>query len=892
MNSFTFDSPGWLLLIPAFACLAFLRRGLKLHLPLRAAALVLISLLLANPELRLTQKALDLWVLLDRSHSTEGLVDESLSEWLGILEEAKPSEADRIRIANFGSEVLLQDEGENSVYSAGRELTRTGLALQTALAVADEDRPSRMLLFSDGFSTENLSDLTEKLNAQKIPLDYRLVRDEVADDYRVSRLQLPSRTLMGEPFVISVTCRGFADGALPLEILRDDESLLSTSVTLVNGVGKIELTDRIARPGAYQYRARISPKEDAHPGNNVMEQWTEISGGPRILLLSNYPNDPLARSLERQGFEVELVVETEKVHLGQLAGARACIFNNVPAHQVPREFQKALSFFVRDQGGGFLMIGGNGSFGSGGYHQSPVDELLPVAMELKSEHRKISTALAIVMDRSGSMSAVVGAVTKMDLANNGAVNAVNLLGENDYISVIAVDTMPHFFVPLTRLRGQRDRIINDTRKIQSSGGGIYVFNGLEAGWEELRKAPSKTKHLILFSDASDTEQPADYKDLIEKMRKQDVTISVIGLGTEKDVHAALLEDIATRGKGRIFFTENAAEVPIIFSQETVSVARSAFLDDEVATQPTGKWVELSPQEPKWLPKVDGYNLSYARPKASVDLVSQDEYLAPLVAHMRVGAGRSMAISFPMGGEYSELARAWDGYGDFAQTFSRWLMGLEMPSGLALKHEVEGTTLSLDLLYDPEEWEDKLIESPPTVRLTESDSSDGGYEVMWKRIAPGHFTLTHELNEGSVLRGSVLAGQYQLPFGPIMVGSSVEWAFEPEKIEELRHLSASTGGRELLDLTQAWIRPEQVHVSDIRVWLAVLILLLVLMDALVTRVGWPLWSRSPKSDRVKLPKAAKVKVANEKEVVEKEEPERPASTKESRRSRFDRAKRRR
>jgi len=889
MNTLTFDSPGWLLLIPAFACLAFLRRGLRLNLPLRAAVLVLISLLLANPILQRAQQSLDLWILLDRSHSTEGLVDESLSEWLGILEEAKPSEADRIRIANFGSEVLLQDEGEGSVYSGGRDLTRTGLALQTTLAVADSEKSSRMLLFSDGFSTENVSDLAEKLNAQGIPLDFRLVRDEVADDYRVSRLQLPSRTLMGEPFVISVTCRGFADGPLPLEILRDDESLLSTSVQLVNGVGKIELTDRIARPGAYQYRARITPKEDAHPGNNVMDQWTEISGGPRILLLSNYPNDPLARSLERQGFEVELVIETAKVHLGQLAGARACIFNNVPAHRVPREFQKALSFFVRDQGGGLLMIGGQDSFGSGGYHQSPVDALLPVTMELKSEHRKISTALAIVMDRSGSMGANVGGVTKMDLANNGAINAVNLLGENDYISVIAVDTVPHFFVPLTRLRGQRDRIINDTRKIQASGGGIFVFNGLDAGWEELRKAPSKTKHLILFSDASDTEQPETYEMLIEEMRKQGVTISVIGLGTEHDVHAALLEDIATRGKGRIFFTENAAEVPIIFSQETVSVARSAFLDDEVATQPTGKWVELSPQEPKWLPKVDGYNLSYARPKASVDLVSQDEYLAPLVAHMQVGAGRSMAISFPMGGEYSELARAWDGYGDFAQTFSRWLMGLEMPSGLALKHEVEGTTLSLDLLYDPQEWEQRLIENPPTVRLTEGDFSGGGYEVMWKRIAPGHFTLTHELTEGSVLRGSVLAGQYQLPFGPIMVGSSVEWAFEPEKIEELRHLSASTGGRELLDLTQAWIRPEQVHISDIRVWLAVAILLLVLLDALVTRMGWPLWSRSPKSDRMKLPK---VKVATENVVVEKENPEIPSPPKESRRSRFERAKRRR
>jgi hypothetical protein len=312
---------------------------------------------LANPRREQGKQALDLFVLLDRSASTEGMIDENLADWLRILEKAKPSPEDEIRVVNFASEVLLQGVGETTIYSGGRELTRTALALQTALAVAREDRPSRVLLFTDGYATEDLLDLSDQLKAQGVPLDFRLVRDEELDDYRVARVEVPDRTMPGEPFLIRVTCRGRGDGELPLEIARDGESLLRTTVTVVDGVGKASFTDRLAKPGAYRYSARISPEKDAHPGNNLREQWVEISGGPRILLLTRYLNDPLATVLRRQGFTVDLVTDTEKVGLGQLTGARVVIFHNVPAHQVPRDFQKALDFFVKDQGGGLLMVG-------------------------------------------------------------------------------------------------------------------------------------------------------------------------------------------------------------------------------------------------------------------------------------------------------------------------------------------------------------------------------------------------------------------------------------------------------------------------------------------------------------------------------------------------------
>ena len=891
IRGFEFEATEWLWLLPVLVGLGVWKHHLRLHLPLRALALILLICLLANPKREHQKRSLDLFLLLDRSASTEGMIDENLPDWTRILEKAKPSADDEIRVINFGSEVLVEGVGETAIYAGGRDMTRTGLALQTALAVAREDRPSRALLLTDGYATESLLDLADKLKAQGIPLDFRLVRDEELNDFRVARVEVPGRTMPGEPFVISVTCRGYQDEEIPLEISREGEVLLQTSVTLVDGVGRASFTDRLVKPGAYRYAARISPKTDAHPGNNVREQWVEISGGPRILLLTRYLNDPLANALRRQGFSVEMVTDTKKVGVGQLAGARVVIFNNVPAPQVPRDFQKALDFFVKDQGGGLLMVGGDASFGAGGYHESPVDNLLPVSMELKSEHRKVSTALAIVMDRSGSMSARIGALSKMDLANNGAVNAINLLGDRDFISVTAVDSDPKTFVPLQQIDGKRAEIINQTKSIRAAGGGIFVYNGLEAAFAELREAPSKTRHVILFSDAQDSEEPGNYQKLIKEMVAQNMTISVIGLGTDKDQDAPLLADIAGLGKGRVFFTKDAAEVPVIFSQETVTVARSAFLKELTKVRATGKWSEISPKEPEWLGRVDGYNLSYLRPDATVSFVSQDEYLAPLVAHQRVGAGRSMAISFPLGGDYSEEVRNWPGYGDFIQTCIRWLMGMDVPAGLALKHQLNGNSLQLDFLYDVEKWGNTLMKNAPTVRLTEGNEE--GFEALWERMAPGRFQLTRELTDGSVVRGSALIGDYHLPFGPFNAGSGAEWAFERERIDELRQVSLASGGRELLDLQKAWIRPEQMQISDLRIWLVVLILLCVLLDAIITRTGWPLWSKQEGGGDTSAVKARKPKKIR-KEAEKKSHPEEPVlkSSAEERRARFERSKRRR
>ncbi len=77
-------------------------------------------------------------------------------------------------------------------------------------------------------------------------------------------------------------------------------------------------------------------------------------------------------------------------------------------------------------------------------------------------------------------------------------------------------------------------MMDAVRSIRSAGGGIYVYTGLKAAWEALKTSTAGQRHVILFADAADAEEPGDYQKLIGEMAAQGVTVSVIGLGTRSD----------------------------------------------------------------------------------------------------------------------------------------------------------------------------------------------------------------------------------------------------------------------------------------------------------------------------------------------------------------------
>lgn len=834
----TFLAPEWFFFIPLLIVIGWKFRMLRLYEPLRLLLLVLLVVALAKPTLKLGNGEMDLWLMVDQSDSTLQKPLVASEEILGILERSKRS-GDQVRLVDFAKDAIVREKGD-PVFRGGSNSTRIGRAIDYILAQADSEKSNRLLILSDGYPTDTLDTATEKLISSGIVADSRIFPHTFDTDYRIAEVRSPSRIRPGEAFLIEFTIlsNDLRNTTIPWEVQRGQAPPLKGTATLDKGKARVRITDRLAASGATAYDLRIIPETaDPIPQNNFAHIWVEVTGGSRTLLVTPYPNDPIAPFLKAQGIDVSIATDPKALLPEHLTGARLVILNNVLASELPANFLESINFFVNDQGGGLLMCGGRNSFGSGGYFASSIDALLPVSMELRNEHRKLRTTMSIILDRSGSMSVSTSdGRTKMDLANAGTANAIELLSDQDYVSVHAVDSSPHAIASMCNVGENRQQLLKAVRRIESMGGGIFVEEGIKAGWRQLRKTDAGTRHLILFSDANDSEQPGNYKQYLADMQKEGITVSVIALGSPGDSDAELLKEIAELGGGRLFFSDDGSDLPSIFAQETVSVARSAFLKDITPLSPTPGWTQIAAKAPAWPASVQAYNLSYLREGATTACISGDEYQAPLVAFWARGAGRTAAVSFPMGGEYSDALLAWDGYGDFTQTLCRWLMGNGTPEGFALKAKLQGERLELELLYSDDNIPTIAKHAPESAIEISSEGKPRTVQGVWEHIEPGKFRCSFLIDEGEYVRGALKVGQHTIPFGPIAMTTNPEWEMSPTQKEEFVKMISLSGGSERHDLTEIWNEPRAIKQREITPYLVWVIFALALADALLTRLG--------------------------------------------------------
>lgn len=828
-----FAHPEWFLLLPVLALIAWQARWLRLEKPLRIATLLLLTLVLVDMRFRTFEDGLDLWVLVDRSASAEDLVGPRLAEWEGLLRRSQ-RENDRMRRVDFARFAQEATEG-GEAFADPRDQTNLADALQLALNRRTEDRLTRVLILSDGYPTQPLDHVATAFREAAIPVDYRLTAYRDERDLAVERLDLPPQVQTGEPFLIEATVTGAPGAEAAYALHRNGETIAQGTVALPGGQARLRLSTKPPQAGAFAFELVIDPTNDPRPGNNRMTRWLEVRGGPRILLITRYAEDPVAGLLQRAGAEVVSLNQPRRFHEGLLSGARLIVLNDVPANEFPSGSLAALDYYVRGQGGALLMLGGKFSFGSGGYFESPLEAIMPVSVDLKDEHRRLVTAMAIVMDRSGSMGmGVGGGRTKMDLANSGAAESTRLLGDSDLLAVYAVDSEPEEIIPLVNLRGHRNQIEDRVRRIGAGGGGIFVYNGLAAAWKTLKNVNVGQRHILLFADAADAEQPDAYRALLAEMQTAGATVSVIGLGSRSDADAVFLEDIAARGSGRAFFAQDASELPSLFAQETVAVARSTFLEEPVSVEGTAGWLELAATPLPWLGSVDGYNLTYLKEGATIAAFAQDEYQAPLVAFWNKGAGRVAAVTFPVTGPFSERFRAWPQSGDFVQTLCRWLAGEATPDGLGLRTRLDGDRLRVELYYDAS-WSTKLAEALPTLHYT-ATGTDDLQTATWERMEPGRLRADITLPAELPVRGAAQFGEHVLSFGPVAVGADLEWRIRPEARQALAGLAQATGGTERLNFATAWESPPTQRRQSIRWWLLLAALALFLGDVAATRLG--------------------------------------------------------
>ena len=843
--------PIWLLLlIPLIVSLRVWKLPSRFLEVLRVVMLLLILLAMCGLAVRLPSRAGTIVVVADRSRSMPPNSEERQKEAIDLIQGDMDSDS-RLAVVSFGRITAVEQSPQsgkfsgfvNEVYGDASDLNG---AIETAMALIPRDSPGRVLLLSDGrWTGKDPSGTAAEATARRIAIDYRHMPRPLANDIAISHVDAPDVVTPGESFMLAAWVHAPVSGEISYELLRGSQRLASGRRKVPSGLSRLIFRDKATQPGTHQYIVRIAGTEtDPVPENNTAKILVGIQGQRPILHITNASDSGLSRLLQAGGLDVKTAPPLGySWSLDELSGFSAVLIENVLADKFGLHGMENLAVWVKETGAGLMMTGGKYAYGPGGYFRSPLEPIMPVSMELRREHRKLSLAIVVAMDRSGSMSMTVGGGrTKMDLANLATAEVFDMLSPMDEFGVIAVDSQAHTIAnlaPIEKSGHVRGKIL----RIGSQGGGIFVYEALSAASRMLLDAQAGTRHIILFADAADSEEPGQYRQLLEECRKANITVSVVGLGTSADVDAELLRDIARRGNGRCFFTENAEELPRLFAQDTFVVARSTFVDEPTAIRTTGGMVTLTGTKYQITNPIGGYNLCYIRPDANLAAVTVDEYKAPVVAAWQAGIGRVLCYTGEADGEHTGPIANWEGVGNLFTSLTRWTAGDSgnLPEDMLLTQKVRNGISVVQLHLDPER-EAEVFRELPTVTVLRGIVGETPTVSKTKLSWTSADTLAVDIpihGSETVLATVEVPGGGNVSLPPICLPYSPEFKPAPAGtgLTTMERLAKATDGKARINLGGIWDDlPRQPRLIALAPWLLLAALILLLLETLERRTG--------------------------------------------------------
>ncbi|MFL5322068.1 MAG: VWA domain-containing protein, partial [Myxococcaceae bacterium] len=824
-------------------------------------------LALAQPEAILGSAGADLIVVVDRSRSMPSGSDAKALELIQLVEREKRP-GDRIGVIGFGREPAVELSPSSSLRFGGFsrsvdvEASDLSAALDAALEIVPADRSARVLIISDGKATgTDPRGASRRLAARGIPVDVRVMsREDPAVDLAVVGFEAPSTVAIREPFQLTAIVHSRSNVEATVSLKRNGQLLVKGPFSFKEGDNLLPLRDLVEQPGLASYEVQVSAPNDGVVENDVGRAVVTIEGPQRILVVSRSANGGvIAETLRSAGLEVQARAPGP-IDLGALEGVGSVVLENVEASDLTEGGLGALAQYVRHAGGGLVMTGGRKSFGEGGYRKSPVEEVLPVSLEMRQEQRKANIALSLILDCSCSMGATVpDGRTKMKLAGEGAIAALELLNPNDEASVDMVDTVPHELFAMSPVSAGLP--LNEIANGFSGGGGIYVGVGLETARDQILRSDKATRHVVLFSDAADSEEAGTYRKTLSELRSQNVTVSVIGMGRPNDSDSDLLREVAALGGGRIYFAEDPTSLPRIFSQETIAVARATFIDADTKAVPGGDLALLG-RPPGGMPSVGGYNVTYLKPQASIGMISDDENKSPLVAFWPRGAGRTAVFTGEVDGQYTGPLRQWSGYRALLEQLVRWTIPpKEESQGAVVRAIRKGNDLHVTLDFPPGKG---AVDGKPTLMILSGDAKGEPVELplRWEESdrLGAHFTLPGS----GTFHPIVKLGGRPLRAPPVTLPYAPE--FEPISAAEGRSVLLAVakvaGGVERLSMSGIFAETKESRSSvPLAPWL-IAAALITMLGEVVTRRFFAVPTRA---GRLKIPRtiAATMRGAAEK-----------------------------
>lgn len=644
---------------------------------------------------------------------------------------------------------------------------------------------------------------------------------------RIVDLRLIDPARVGETCRVAVGVAGRGRGRVRL--LAGERELASADGFEVDGRGEIVLAFEPELAGWLSMQARFEVEQGrpADPKDLVRHELVAVQDPLRVLYLGERVRSADRSLANLLGKGVELDVPTAGREPAALSSYDAVMLDDRPVASLPEGFDGRLAQAVREGGVGLLMSGGRAAFGSGGWKDTAIEELLPIEFVHKEEKRDPSTTLVIIIDTSGSMGG-----GRVQLAKEVARLAIRRLLPHDKVGIVEFYGAKRWAAPIQPASNaiEIERALNRL----NAGGGTVIMPAIEESFYGLQNVRTRYKHVLVLTDGG-VEMGA-FEPLIRKMADRGINVSTVLVGGS--LHSEFLVDISNWGKGRFYSVPNRFNLPEVILKQPATARMPPYRRGRHPVQARGGAGWWGGVDPTTAPPLAGYVESGLRDDAESLLETRKEG-HPVLATWRYGLGRVTAMMTEPVGPGTEPWSTWDGYGPLlARVLARTARDAGEPFAFSLEREPGGARLVARRLE-----RSTRLPAAAALRGESEDESPLRFELR----APGYFEARLALGTHEALR--VIAGvagdarglRQRLALRALPAAAQVERTVDPARGIDLAQLATATGGTYAPSLV---VEPEPLvfpraekprRAIGLWPWLTLLTLLLWLVELLVRRL---------------------------------------------------------
>lgn len=312
------------------------------------------------------------------------------------------------------------------------------------------------------------------------------------------------------------------------------------------------------------------------------------------------------------------LLNAEKIDLSELKSKNLnqyslLIFDGIPLKKLDEDISKKIVDGYNEDNFGLFFISEAKEIGK--VDDNPIIEsILPIELNPKSLKQDPKVAILLLLDVSSSMMG-----EKLSIAKVSASQMLVNLKPEDLVSIYLFwDQFEKLFnfMPVKEVS-----TFFSFDKIEATGG-TDLAPCLEKGLKDLLRVSSVNRHVVIISDFQT--KPASWDNILSYAVENDITISVIQIGT--DINSSLAEKIAKVTGGNIYSANSFNAIPTILFEDRKRIARPPFLKQNYTIFDSYKDA---------IAQISGMNITTSKEKSNVILKNQ--YDDPLFAFIKKGS---------------------------------------------------------------------------------------------------------------------------------------------------------------------------------------------------------------------------------------------------------------